>query len=198
MPARTDPLTPLIEAIADNDAPAVRRMLAASPSIITARATADFFLGRIGHYLYGGDTALHIASAAHRPAVVRVLIRAGADVRAKNRRGAEPLHYAADSAPGFPRWNPRAQAATIAALVKAGADPNAVDKSGVMPLHRAVRTRSAAAVRALLGAGADPRARNGNGSTPLDLAQRTTGRGGSGSPAARSQQAEILEILARR
>ena len=36
---------------------------------------------------------------------------------------------------------------------------------------------------------------NKNGSTPFDLATRTTGRGGSGSPLARQQQAEILALL---
>ena len=37
----------------------------------------------------------------------------GADVRARNRRGAEPLHYAADGAPGSDRWDPDAQYAVI-------------------------------------------------------------------------------------
>jgi hypothetical protein len=50
-------------------------------------------------------------------------------------------------------------------------------------------------VEALLEVGADPRRKNGNGSTPLDLASQTTGRGGSGSEAAKAQQAEILRLL---
>jgi hypothetical protein len=50
-------------------------------------------------------------------------------------------------------------------------------------------------VQALLALGADPHRTNGNGSTPRDLALRTTGRGGSGSPLARAQQAEILQLL---
>jgi ankyrin repeat protein len=62
-------------------------------------------------------------------------------------------------------------------------------------LHRAVRTRSAAAVEALLAGGAEPRGRNGNGSTPLHLAVQNTGRGGSGSPASREQQREIILLL---
>jgi hypothetical protein len=64
-----------------------------------------------------------------------------------------------------------------------------------MPLHRAVRTRSTAAVKALLDGGADPRAKNKSGSTPMDLAKQTTGRGGSGSPAAKKEQAEIIRLL---
>jgi ankyrin repeat protein len=83
----------------------------------------------------------------------------------------------------------------IAVLIRAGADPNALDKSGVAPLHRAVRNRCAAAVRALIEAGADPRAPNGNGSTPMLLATLNTGKSGSGLPAAKEQQQEILRIL---
>jgi ankyrin repeat protein len=127
--------------------------------------------------------------------VVRRLIDMGADVRARNRRGAEPLHYATDGVPGSRHWNPRAQAETIAVLIGAGADPNAVDESGVAPLHRAVRTRCAAAVRALLENGADSTLKNANGSTAMDLAARNTGRGGSGSPEASAQRQEIVRLL---
>jgi ankyrin repeat protein len=99
--------------------------------------------------------------------------------------------------PGSSWWNPAAQAATIACLIEAGADPNATDMDAVTPLHRAVRTRCAAAVAALLAHGADVRRRNKNGSTPMLLATRTTGRGGSGSPAAKAQQKEIVHLLER-
>src|SRR4029079_12047814 len=102
-----------------------------------------------------------------------------------------PLHYAADAN----HWNPVAQAETIAYLLSVGADPNALDQSGVAPLHRAVRTRSSPAVQALLDGGANPKAPNKTGSTPLHLAVQTTGRGGSGSPHAREQQAAIIRLL---
>jgi ankyrin repeat protein len=80
-------------------------------------------------------------------------------------------------------------------LIQAGADPNARDKSGVAPLHRAARTRCASAVRALLSNGADARLKNKSGSTALQLAEQSTGRGGSGSVAAREQQAVIIQLL---
>jgi ankyrin repeat protein len=76
-----------------------------------------------------------------------------------------------------------------------GADPNAADKSGVTPLHRAVRTRCAAAVRVLLANGADPLRTNGSGTTSLRLAVLNTGRGGSGTAAAKEQQREIVRLL---
>ena len=145
--------------------------------------------------MYEGDSALHMGTAAYQKEIAIDLIAKGADVRAKNRRGAEPLHYASDGVPGSRRWNPPAQAATITILIEAGADPNSLDKSGVAPLHRAVRTRCAAAVEALLEGGADASIRNKKGSTPLMLAGQNTGRSGSGSPEAKAQQEKLLRIL---
>jgi len=58
-----------------------------------------------------------------------------------------------------------------------------------------VRNRCASAVGALLDSGADPAVTNANGSTALQLATWTTGRGGSGSPAAKTQQQEIEQLL---
>jgi ankyrin repeat protein len=180
----------------------VSRRLAANPALATMaldvgatrQDASPFFFTDIGHYVYAGDTALHIAAAAFRRPLAERLVAHGADCRARNRRGAEPLHYAADAN----RFSPAAQAEVIEYLVSIGADPNAVDRSGVAPLHRAVRTRSLAAVRALLDGGANPRQRNKNGSTPLHLAVQTTGRGGAGSERAREQQAGIVTLLLER
>ncbi len=155
----------------------------------------SYYFEEIQHYVYGGDTALHLAAASYRRDIARDLVDRGADVGAENRRGAEPLHYAIDGVPGSARWDPTAQAATVAYLIEAGADPNAVDHSGVMPLHRAVRTRCAEAVRALLEGGADPRSENKSGSTPVKLATRNTGRGGTGSDDAKMQQEVIIDLL---
>ena len=119
----------------------------------------------------------------------------GADVAATNRRGAQPLHYAVDGGPTAARWDPDAQRATVLCLVELGADPNATDKNGTTPLLRAIRNRCAPAVAVLLESGADPNARNKRGSTAMQLAKGTTGKGGSGSPAAREQQQEIIRLL---
>ncbi len=166
----------------------------AAPVGATRQGASSFFYADIAHYLYAGDTALHMAAAAFRRPVAKLLIEHGAVIRAKNRRGAEPLHYAADAN----RWDQAAQAETIEFLLSVGADPDALDRSGVAPLHRAVRTRSLAAVRALLDGGAHARQPNKSGSTPLHLAVQTTGRGGSGSPQAREQQAAIVKLLIQR
>jgi hypothetical protein len=187
------------------DVNAAAKLLAASPQLAyacfargaTRQSANAYFIDRIGRYIYAGDTALHVAAAAYRQEIVRALLAAGAGVCARNRRGAEPLHAAAVGNPDSHAWDPPAQAATIALLIAAGADPNALDMDGVTPLHRAVRTRCAAAVAALIDGGADASRRNKGGSSPLRLARLTTGRGGSGSAAAKAQQQEILRLLER-
>jgi hypothetical protein len=200
---RDSPLKALVQAIVGKDTTGAQKLLAASPELASERtregatrqtAKANY-LDDIKHYLYAGDTALHIAAAAYQEGIAQQLLAAGANVRAKNRRGAEPLHYAADGVPGSRAWNPEAQKATIACLILAGADPNAIDRNGATPLHRAVRTRCAAAVQALLQGGANLCATNNSGSTPMLLATRNTGRGGSGSAEAKAQQEQIVRLL---
>jgi ankyrin repeat protein len=197
-----EPLLALCRAIAAGDDAAVSRALRRTPDLAQARIVAgatrarvkDYFLDDIRHYVYAGDTALHIAAAAGDGKLVRRLLTLGADVSARNRRGATPLHYAADGGPESPA---RAQAAIIALLVAAGAAVDAPDASGTTPLQRAVRNRCAAAVRALLAAGADAARDNGRGSTARTLATMTTGKSGSGSPAAKAQQRAIERLLAK-
>jgi len=198
-------LRDLMGAIASGDDARVDQLLADAPNLARAAlgqgasrsAAAANFLPQAGCYMYAGDTALHIAATAYRADLCRRLVAAGAAVGARNRRGATPLHHAADSHLDLANWSPDRQAGTIAALAAAGADPNAVDGNGTTPLHRAIRTRGAAAVGALLAAGADPAARTRNGSTPRRLAAVSSGRGGSGSAQAKAQQAEIVALLER-
>lgn len=167
---------------------------ASSPMGATRHDASSFFFDDIRHYMYAGDTGLHMAAAAFRRPVAELLVAHGADCRARNRRKAQPLHYAADAN----HWNPVWQAETIQYLTSIGADPSALDMDGTAPLHRAVRTRSLAAVNALLDAGANPRQTNKRGSTPLHLAVQPTGRGGSGSDRAHEQQAGIVKLLLER
>jgi len=197
-------LRKLVTAIAAGDSAAFSKILSASPDLARAQFEATNatrqsakanFIAEVGKYIYRGDTALHFAAAAYATNVIRSLIKAGADVRARNRLGDEPLHAAANGNPGSSRWNPTAQADTITALITTGADPNAVNKMGVTPLHKAVRTRCAEAVRVLLSHGADPAKKNGRDSDAKLLASMNTGRGGSGSPQAKIQQQQIILLL---
>jgi hypothetical protein len=211
MPDRADPaadrtqraLKRLFAAIASCDQRVAARRLTEYPELARAAVRIGasrngpdgYFFKQIAHYAYAGDTALHFAATAYMHNLAEQLVTLGADVRARNRRGAEPLHYACDGGPDAPRWNPNAQYDVVEFLIGAGADPIAADKSGVTPLHRAVRNRCTPAVRALLANGADVRRKNGSGSTPLHLAVQNTGKQGSGTATAHAEQAEIIRLL---
>ncbi|MEZ6064120.1 MAG: ankyrin repeat domain-containing protein [Planctomycetaceae bacterium] len=90
--------------------------------------------------------------------VAEMLIAAGADVNARDCCNATPLHYVTT-----------AKAAEV--LLKAGADVNAVDENGEAPLHHTVKySRAAAAVdiaKSLIAAGADVNMKTKDGKTPL-------------------------------
>src|SRR5258708_2260427 len=124
-------LLDFIHFVVDGNVDEVSRRLARSPALATTasgvgatrQGASTFFYAEIAHYLYAGDTALHMAAAAFRRRIAELLIEHGADCRAKNRRGAEPLHYAADGN----RWDPSAQAETIELLVSVCADPKALE-----------------------------------------------------------------------
>ncbi len=187
-------LTALLRAIAAGDHAAVH---VSAPELATARLTRadEMFIEACQAQVYEGDTALHAAAFAYDVEIARELVARGADVRARNRRGAEPLHAAVMGGPGALTWNPPRQQAVIEYLISVGADPNATALGGVTPLHRAVRNRCSAAVQTLLATGADPQLANDHGSTALDLARWTTGRGGVGSDAAKVEQQAIIALL---
>jgi hypothetical protein len=156
-------------------------------------AAARLYQSKIFHWIYVGDTALHLASAGYQIELIRLLLAAGADPNARmNRRQSSPLHYAADGFINGPDWNEERQVHTIQTLLDAGAQINAQDKNGASPLHRAVRTRCAAAVKYLLARGSDSTLRNKSGSTPFHLAVQDTGRGGAGTQTARGAQRQII------
>ncbi|PYR01007.1 MAG: hypothetical protein DMF97_08455, partial [Acidobacteria bacterium] len=126
-------LQTLLRAIAARDGSMTSRMLAASPLLArqaiavgaTREAPNPYYFEQIPHYVYAGDTPLHVAAAAYQPAIAQELVSKGANVAARNRRGAEPLHYAADGIPGSDRWDPDSQYAIVEFLIGAGANPNA-------------------------------------------------------------------------
>lgn len=187
----------LFRALGRGDGEAADQLLDAEPGLTSAciGRTAELFLEECFVQVYAGDTALHAAAFAYDVGIARRLVDSGADVRARNRRGGEPLHAATIGNPASSHWNPPRQRDVIAYLADVGADPNAAAVGGVTPLHRAVRNRCSAAVDALLRVGADPHLANDNGSTAFDLVQWTTGRGGTGSPEARSEQKLIVDLL---
>ena len=194
---RVSTLRELFVLVSMGDHQRVTAVLDVTPSLVTVglARSDEFFLAEWSAQIYQGATSLHIAGFSYNAEMARELIARGAGCRAKDRRGAEPLHAATMGAPGNSTWNPRRQQEVISCLIEAGADPNAAAVGGVTPLHRAVRNRCSAAVETLLRAGADPGLRNKGGSTPADLAHWPTGRGGSGAAAAKAEQRAILELL---
>ena len=190
----------ILEAIVDDDRLEVKKLIKADPGLITGMVTEPrLYDSKIFHWIYVGDTALHLAAAGYRVEIVQLLLAAGADPNATmNHRRSGPLHYAADGYVNGPVWNAGRQVKTIQCLLDAGAEINAGDKNGATPLHRAVRTRCAAAVKYLLERGADATLANKPGSTPFHLAVQNTGRGGSGAEAAIAGQREIIEAFLAR
>lgn len=183
----------LLQAILADDPGRVRELVRQDAALVSAAATNARFDEGITHWIYAGDSALHVAAAGHRTEIVKLLLAAGADVdAARGHRRSRPLHYAADGCPENPSWDARQQTATLRLLLEAGAELHAQDKNGATPLHRAVRARCARAVQFLLAAGADATLRNKPGSTAFHLAVQNTGRSGSGSDQARAAQREII------
>jgi hypothetical protein len=193
-------MSKLLAAIVADDAKAVKQLLQADRAAATQLIQQEkLYNSQIFHWIYVGDTPLHLAAAGYRVEIIKLLVAAGADANAaQNRRNSTPLHYAADGFITGPAYDAQQQVATIRCLIDHGADIHLPDKNGATPLHRAVRTRCAAAVKLLLAAGSDPKQKNKPGSTPFHLAVQNTGRGGSGDPAAIAAQREIIEAFLAR
>jgi len=111
------------------------------------------------------STALHAAVVfGNNPLVVRLLLVNGADVAARDKHAATPLHHAASD-------DSRAEAGL---LLDNNADVRARDSAGNTPLHDAARFGSTRVARLLLAKGADVSAKNCDGKTPRELATMIT------------------------
>lgn len=186
----------LLESIIRADVDQAKELIQLDGTLATMAVTSARYEPRLVHWIYAGDTALHVAAAGYQVAIASILLQAGANPHsAQNHRHGQPLHYAADGHPESTAWDPLQQARMIELLLKSGSDLHGRDQNGATPLHRAVRTRCASAVTCLLRAGADATLRNKAGSTSFHLAVQSTGRGGSGTAAAKDAQLEIIRAF---
>lgn len=136
--------TPLVEAVKNGDAAAVRRLIKERVDVNAAEVD--------------GTTPLHWAARANDLATVELLIRAGANVKAANRYDVTPLSVACMNG----------NAALIGLLLEAGADANTALPGGETALMTTARTGSLEGVRLLLARGADVNAKEaGRGQTAL-------------------------------
>ena len=109
-----------------------------------------------------GTTALHWAAYKDDVEMAKMLLAAGANVKAVTRDGSiTPLIMACRNG----------DAAMIQAMIAAGANPNAADEHGTTPLMAAASSGSADALKALIADGAAVNAREGaHGQTALMFA----------------------------
>jgi hypothetical protein len=93
---------------------------------------------------------------------VLLLVKGGADVNLRNKRGQTPLYFAASDG----------DLAVVGELLRRGADPNSHSQTCSTPLIQAAHWWHTEVATALLAAGADPNQRNGSGFTPIRVASQ--------------------------
>src|SRR5438477_2160767 len=68
----------ILTAILDDDQARVKKLLKADPRLATCLTdAARLYESKIVHWIYVGDTALHLAAAGYRVELVRLLLAAG-------------------------------------------------------------------------------------------------------------------------
>jgi uncharacterized protein len=142
--AFTEPKDPLVKAAMKNDLDGVKRLMTVSLNIDASD-------------IYTDTNALSYAVENNNREMIQLLLSAGANPNAANRRGETPLM----------RLTSEANVEMIRDLIAAGADLNAHNQSGETPLMRAVAHCSFSVAKELIEEGADINARDEGGNTLL-------------------------------
>jgi ankyrin repeat protein len=187
-PRPIDPkLAAVLAAVRSGDRATLEKLIAADPAIVSAKDPA-------------GSTPLHHAAGFGTLNSLTLLVDKGADINARNRRGATPLHWAvhdeakvrlllargADvNAKQVEGRTPVYQAAVLGGglpvlrlLLEHGGNASTPILIGQTPLAVAAIRGDVDAMRALIEKGADVNAKNGAGNTAL-MAAATNGHAGA-------------------
>jgi ankyrin repeat protein len=119
-----------------------------------------------------GATPLLLAAASPDPAVMRLLVSAGADTKAKTKDGLTVLLLAAGVVRGqdFTDEDKRIAVDAVRIAVEAGADVNAADEDGLTAMHGAAANGANGVVEYLVQKGAKLDVRDRYQQTPLSIA----------------------------
>lgn len=115
-----------------------------------------------------GNSSLHQAAKAHNVDVCASLLKAGAKIDIKNKKGSTPLLLACLMEDNS---NKSEMMRLFKLLVDNAADVNAVDNNGSTPLHAAAGAGNEALIEYLLSAGANAKAKDSGDFTPLRTAE---------------------------
>lgn len=118
-----------------------------------------------------GVTPLHCAAAEAQVAVAAFLLRSGAHIDARDKKGRTPLHVIVERT-RFHEYARGSRFEMLKCLVGGGADVNATDSKGNLPLHYAVARGNLDLVRYLVEHRSRITVRNADGDTPLMLARK--------------------------
>lgn len=143
----------------------LRAVLAVRPDLVAARTWAPASPDDVA----SGYSALHFAAAGDNVECLAALLAAGADVRARDDRGATALHWCAAAVASLDHEG--SCGLCLRALIAAGADVDARDEDGETALHCAARLGNLAAIRCLAEAGAYLGAANLEGESPQIVAR---------------------------
>lgn len=95
---KTSVFLDFVQFVLDGDEDEVSHRLSATPVLATTASpvgasrqeATTFFFTKIAHYLYAGDTALHMAAAAFSRPMAELMVSHGADCRAQTIIGGGP------------------------------------------------------------------------------------------------------------